>query len=62
MTNDLTAQAHVTFISKQRIAPGGLPPPLIDGRQPPLRSISWSRRMRLFACIGSVTISFITVI
>jgi uncharacterized protein len=32
MTNDLTAQAHVTFISKQRIAPGGLPPPLIDGR------------------------------
>ena len=23
---------RVTFISKQRIAPGGLPPPFIDGR------------------------------
>src|SRR5438094_7154453 len=48
MTNDLTAQevrqllklephatcgfVRVTFISKQRIAPGGLPPPFIDGR------------------------------
>src|SRR5437868_6597607 len=48
MTNDLTAQevrlllklephatcgfVRVTFISKQRIAPGGLPPPFVDGR------------------------------
>jgi uncharacterized protein len=48
MTDDLTAQevrkllklephatcgfVRVTFISKQRIAPGGLPPPFIDGR------------------------------
>jgi hypothetical protein len=48
MTEDLTAEevravlnlephatcgfVRVTFISKQRIAPGGLPPPFIDGR------------------------------
>jgi uncharacterized protein len=48
MTNDLTAQevrqllklephatcgfVRVTFVSQRRIAPGGLPPPFIDGR------------------------------
>jgi len=48
MTNEMTAEevrallklephatcgfVRVTFISKQRIAPGGLPPPFIDGR------------------------------
>jgi uncharacterized protein len=78
MTNDLTAQevrqllklephatcgfVRVTFISKQRIAPGGLPPPFIDGRPAGSALYFMSRRMRLYACIGSVTISFITVI
>jgi uncharacterized protein len=48
MTNEMTAEevrallklephatcglVRVTFVSKQRIAPGGLPPPFIDGR------------------------------
>jgi hypothetical protein len=77
MNKDLTAQevrqllklephatcgfVRVTFVSKQQIAPGGLPPPFIDGRPAP-RSISWSHQMRRYAFTGSATISFITVI
>ena len=78
MTNDLTAQevrqllklephatcgfVRVTFISKQRIAPGGLPPPFIDGRPAGSALYFMVTPMRRCACIGSATISFITVI
>src|SRR5881275_3695098 len=78
MTNDLTAQevrqllklephatcgfVRVTFISKNELHPVGSRHRSLMVGQPAPRSISWSHRMRLYACIGSATISFITVI
>jgi uncharacterized protein len=78
MTNDLSAEevrallklephatcgfVRVTFISNQRIAPGGLPAPFLDGRPAGSALYFMALQMRPCDSIASATISFITVI
>ena len=68
MTNDLSAEevrallklephatcgfVRVTFISNQRIAPGGLPAPFLTAGQRAPPSISWLHRMRPYDSIA----------
>jgi len=77
MTNDLSAEdvrallklephatcgfVRIIFISNQRIAPGGLPAPFLDGRPAGSALYFMGRRMRMCDSIAFATISFITV-